>query len=112
MSINNAFGRLWPANAPFGLEGIGTSTIVDPTGLPLAGAPNQQTGGVYAGDLTPRQPTQVLPGALNRGAVGRRFSDVRRMAPGGRCSASWSPMAASSRSTQRRPSMGSRPRAR
>jgi hypothetical protein len=73
MSINNAFGRLWPANAPFGLEGIGTSTIVDPTGLPLAGAPNQQTGGVYAGDLTPRQPTQVLPGALHRGAVGTAF---------------------------------------
>jgi hypothetical protein len=73
MSINNAFGRLWPANAPFGLEGIGTSTIVDPTGIPLAGAPNQQTGGVYAGDLTPRLPTQVLPGALNRGAVGTAF---------------------------------------
>jgi hypothetical protein len=73
MSINNAFGRLWPANAPYGLEGIGTSTIVDPNGVPLAGAPNQQTGGVYAGNLTPRQPTQVLPGALNTGAVGTAF---------------------------------------
>ncbi len=73
LSINNAFGRLWPANAPTGLAGIGTSTIVDPTGLPLAHAPNQQTGGVYAGSLTPRQPVQVLPGALNRGAVGTAF---------------------------------------
>src|SRR5205814_113298 len=52
---------------------IGTSTIVDPTGVPLANAPNQQTGGVYAGDLTPRQPAQVLPGALNWGAVGTAF---------------------------------------
>ena len=29
-SINNAFGRLWPANAPNGLYGIGTSTILGP----------------------------------------------------------------------------------
>jgi hypothetical protein len=73
LSINNAFGRLWPANAPTGLEGIGTSTIVDPSGIPLANAPNQQTGGVYAGNLTPRQPVQILPGALNGGAVGTAF---------------------------------------
>jgi hypothetical protein len=73
LSINNAFGRLWPANAPTELEGIGTSTIVDPTGIPLANAPNQQTGGVYAGNLTPRQPVQILPGALNGGAVGTAF---------------------------------------
>jgi hypothetical protein len=73
LSINNAFGRLWPANAPFGLEGIGTSTILDPGGLPLAGAPNPDAGGVFAGDLTPRMPTQVLPGALSRGAVGTAF---------------------------------------
>jgi hypothetical protein len=72
-SINNAFGRLWPANAPMGLYRIGTSTILDPTGIPLANAPNQQAGGVFAGHLTPRLPTQVLPGALNRGAVGTAF---------------------------------------
>jgi hypothetical protein len=70
LSINNAFGRLWPANAPYGLEGIGTSTILDPQGYPLAGAPNPVTGGVFAGNLTPRQPAQVLPGALSTGAVG------------------------------------------
>ena len=73
ISINNAFGRLWPANAPTGLYGIGTSTILDPTGIPLAGAPNPQAGGVFAGNLTPRLPTQLLPGALNRGAVGTAF---------------------------------------
>jgi hypothetical protein len=70
ISINNAFGRFWPANAPYGLEGIGSSTILDPAGYPLAGAPNPlQIGGVYAGNLTPRMP-QLIPGALNTGAVG------------------------------------------
>jgi hypothetical protein len=70
LSINNAFGRLWPANAPYGLAGIGTSTILDPPGEPLAGAPNPTlVGGVYAGALTNRQP-QVIPGALNTGAIG------------------------------------------
>jgi len=73
ISINNAFGRLWPANAPFGLEGFGTSTILDPTGIGLANAPNQTTGGVYADSLTPRLPTQVIPGALSTGAVGTAF---------------------------------------
>jgi hypothetical protein len=73
ISINNAFGRFWPANAPFGLDGIGSSTILDPAGYPLAGAPNPlQIGGVYAGDLTPRTP-QLIPGALNTGAVGTAF---------------------------------------
>jgi hypothetical protein len=73
ISIGNAFGRLWPANSPTGINGIGTSTVLDPTGIPLAGAPNPQAGGVFAGDLTPRLPAQVLPGALNTGAVGTAF---------------------------------------
>ncbi len=73
LSINNAFGRLWPANAPFGLDGPGTSTIDDPDGRPLKGAPNPRTGGVYFGDLTGRQPAQVIPGALDKGAVGTAF---------------------------------------
>src|SRR5262249_19938160 len=73
ISINNAFWRLWPANSPAGIDGIGTSTILDPTGIPLAGAPNPQAGGVFAGNLTPRLPTQVLAGGLNRGAVGTAF---------------------------------------
>jgi len=73
LSINNAFGRLWPANAPTGLAGIGTSTILDPTGIPLAGAPSILAGGVFAGNFTPRQPSQVVAGALNTGAVGTAF---------------------------------------
>ena len=73
LSINNAFGRLWPANAPTGLVGTGTSTILDPPGEPLAGAPNPQAGGVFAGDLTPRLTVQAMPGALNTGAVGTAF---------------------------------------
>src|SRR5258706_14623495 len=54
LSNNNAFGRLWPANAPFGDAGVGASTILDPTGLPLKGAPNPVIGGVYARSLTNR----------------------------------------------------------
>jgi hypothetical protein len=73
LSINNAFGRIWPVNAPYGLEGIGSSTIDDPTGEPLAGAPDPLLGGVYAGNLTPRMPAQLIPGALNTGAVGTAF---------------------------------------
>jgi hypothetical protein len=72
-SINNAFGRLWPANSPTGLYGIGTSTILDPTGIPLANAPNPIAGGVFASNLTPRLPNQILPGELNRAAVGTAF---------------------------------------
>jgi hypothetical protein len=73
LSINNAFGRIWPANAPYGLSGPGTSTIDDPDGRPLKGAPNGTTGGVYFDDLTGRQPAQIVPGALNRAAVGTAF---------------------------------------
>jgi hypothetical protein len=73
LSINNAFGRLWPANAPYGLGGPGSSSIDDPDGRPLKSAPNQITGGVYFGNLTGRQPAQLIPGALNSGAVGTAF---------------------------------------
>jgi hypothetical protein len=73
LSINNAFGRLWPANAPNGLGGPGSSSIDDPDGRPLKGAPNETTGGVYFGDLTPRLPVQIIPGALNKAAVGTAF---------------------------------------
>src|SRR6516165_8468143 len=76
LSNNNAFGRIWPANAPFGDTGVGSSSILDPTGLPLKGAPNSLIGGVYVGSLTNRdvvatpQQRQVIPGALSKGAVG------------------------------------------
>src|SRR6516225_583679 len=74
LSNNNAFGRIWPANAPFGDTGVGSSSILDPTGLPLNGAPNLLIGGVYVGNLTDRDKvyaaSQVIAGALNMGAVG------------------------------------------
>jgi hypothetical protein len=81
LSNNYAFGRLWPANAPFGDSGVGSSSILDPTGLPLAGfplhAPNPAIGGVYVGKLTDRDvvyvPPQIIEGALNTGAVGTAF---------------------------------------
>ena len=84
LSNNNAFGRLWPANAPFGDSGVGSSSILDPTGQPLssspkASAPNPLIGGVYVGDLTnrnkvavPAQP-QAISGSLSKGAVGTAF---------------------------------------
>jgi hypothetical protein len=70
ISINNAFGRLWFANAPKGMAGDGTESIVDPGGVPLAGAPDKVAGGVFAGDITGRQPVQLAPGALTSAAVG------------------------------------------
>jgi len=75
LSNNNAFGRLWPANAPFGDTGAGSSSILDPTGLPLAGAPNPLIGGVYEDSLTDRdvvttQKRQIIQGSLRKGAVG------------------------------------------
>jgi hypothetical protein len=77
LSNNNGFGRVWPANSPFRLNRVGSSSILDPTGLPLAGAPNQLIGGVYVGNLTnrnlvtsnPVQP-QIIAGGMNTGAVG------------------------------------------
>lgn len=90
LSNNNAFGRIWPANAPFGEEGVGSSSILDPTGLPLAGAPNHLIGGVYVGSLTnrnvvttPPQP-QVITGTLRTGAVGTAFLGP---SPDGTCKA-------------------------
>ena len=90
LSNNNAFGRIWPANAPFGDGGIGSSSILDPTGLPLAGPPNAKIGGVYVGKLTdrdvvaiPAQP-QVIRGALKTGAVGTAFLGP---SPDGTCKA-------------------------
>lgn len=89
LSINNAFGRPWIANAPRGLQGDGTVTVTDPDGAPLANAPSAVAGGVFAGDRTPRTsvPTtihagwfathferraggQLTPGTLARGTYG------------------------------------------
>lgn len=87
LSNNNAFGRIWPASSPFGSGDVGTSSILDPTGLPLMGAPNNLIGGVYVGSLTnrnlvttstepqvhPGHQEQIIPGSLSTGAVGLAF---------------------------------------
>jgi hypothetical protein len=102
LSNNNAFGRIWPANAPFGDSGVGSSSILDPTGQPLssptvppASAPNPAIGGVYVGSLTnrdkvfltPPQLHQVIPGSLGTGAVGTAFLGP---SPDGTCRAVFS----------------------
>src|SRR5436190_13999939 len=69
ISINNAFGRVWLANTPMGPGGMGSKTIIDPDGRPLADAPSERAGGVFAGAMTNRT-EQVVPGALNTGVVG------------------------------------------
>lgn len=68
ISINNAFGRVWFANTPMGQTGVGSETIIDADGRPLADAPSDRAGGVFAGALTNRT-EQLLPGALTSGAV-------------------------------------------
>lgn len=55
ISINNAFGRPWIANAPAGLRGLGSVSVVDPNGAPLDNAPSALAGGVFAGHSTPRE---------------------------------------------------------
>jgi hypothetical protein len=92
VSVNNAFGRPWFANAPRGLRGDGTLSVTDPDGAPLANAPSDLAGGVFAGGRTPRttRPTtmhtgwfaaccerrksgQLTSGSLERGAFGTAF---------------------------------------
>ncbi|MGI9147084.1 MAG: hypothetical protein ACR2IK_11110 [Chloroflexota bacterium] len=71
ISINNAFGRLWFANAPTGLAGSGSVTVIDPTGQPLVGAPSPVAGGVFFGALTNRTSLKGLsPGAVGTAMLG------------------------------------------
>src|SRR5262249_22309513 len=76
LSNNNGFGRLWPANAPFGDTGDGSSSILDPDGRPLNKPPNPLIGGGYVGRLTNRdvvtdpKQRQVIKRSPNTGAVG------------------------------------------
>ena len=73
ISVNNAFGRPWFANAPMsGGSGIGVESVLDPDGRPLSEAPSERAGGVFAGALTNRIP-QSLPGGLQAGAIGNAF---------------------------------------
>ena len=55
LSINNAFGRPWIANAPHGRRDEGSLSVVDPDGAPLANAPSDDAGGVFVGRLTNRR---------------------------------------------------------
>jgi uncharacterized integral membrane protein (TIGR00698 family) len=68
ISVNNAFGRPWFAISPV-RGGLGLESVTDPSGRPLADAPSQSAGGVFASTLTDRQP-QRDPGSLRAGAVG------------------------------------------
>lgn len=89
LSINNAFGRPWVANAPFGMQGAGSESVLDPDGAPLANAPSGRAGGVFVGaqsartsrpkavrsgwfaSLMNRQESgQLTPGSIDRGALG------------------------------------------
>jgi len=72
ISINNAFGRVWFTSAPKGAQGIGLDSIIDPGGMPLAGAPSKLAGGVFAGDVTNR-PQQIVPGNLRTPAIANTF---------------------------------------
>ncbi|MBW8843960.1 MAG: hypothetical protein JF607_03155 [Burkholderiales bacterium] len=92
LSINNGFGRPWVANAPFGLQGAGSESVLDPDGAPLANAPSDSAGGVFVGAQTPRTSRpkavrlgwlasllnrqdsgQLTPGAMDKGALGTAF---------------------------------------
>lgn len=72
ISVNNAFGRPWFANAPDGIDGPGSSTVTDPNGTPLANPPSVVAGGVFA-DARTNRVGQRIPGNLLRGAVGTAF---------------------------------------
>jgi mono/diheme cytochrome c family protein len=54
ISLNNAFGRPWFANAPFGDQPFGTITVIDPNGAPFRSPPDPVAGGVFAGNVTNR----------------------------------------------------------
>jgi di-heme oxidoreductase (putative peroxidase) len=68
ISINSGNGRPWFANAPSGSGGEGTITVIDPGGMPLAGAPSPVAGGVFAGDETNRDAASTH--GLTSGALG------------------------------------------
>jgi hypothetical protein len=81
ISLNNGFGRPWFANAPAGATGEGTISVVDPSGIPLAGAPDPVAGGVFASYITNRQlnpanPTEGLTTAAVATALATKSPDL------------------------------------
>src|SRR6266700_4339891 len=71
ISLNRGGGRPWIANAPTGVAGEGTITVDDPSGAPLAGAPDPVAGGVFAGNETNRDAMSTK--GLDHGAVATAF---------------------------------------
>ncbi|HET6146488.1 MAG TPA: di-heme oxidoredictase family protein [Polyangia bacterium] len=71
ISLNRGGGRPWIANAPTGVHGEGTITVDDPSGAPLAGAPDPVSGGVFAGNETNRDAMSTK--GLDAGAVATAF---------------------------------------
>jgi Di-haem oxidoreductase, putative peroxidase len=81
ISLNNGFGRPWFANAPLGAAGEGTISVVDPSGIGLAGAPDPVAGGVFASFITNRQlsppdPTEGLTAAAVATALATKSPDL------------------------------------
>lgn len=81
ISLNNGFGRPWFANAPLGATGEGTLSVVDPSGIGLAGAPDPIAGGVFASFITNRQlsppdPTQGLTAAAIATTLATKSPDL------------------------------------
>jgi hypothetical protein len=98
ISINNAFGRPWQANGPFGISGEGLISVSDPNGRPLANPPSIRNGGVFFGDLSNRVDGdyhtntvirmflpgnlarslqhQYVPGSLNASSISTTFLGV------------------------------------
>jgi mono/diheme cytochrome c family protein len=68
ISINNGNGRPWFANAPNGANGVGTVSVIDPQGHPLAGAPSAVAGGVFSGTETNRNSSSI--GGLTSATLG------------------------------------------
>jgi Di-haem oxidoreductase, putative peroxidase len=67
ISFNNGFGRPWFASAPTGSSGDGTISVTDPSGVPLANAPDATAGGVFTGTVTNRDGASI--GGLTSAAV-------------------------------------------
>lgn len=98
ISVNNAFGRPWQANSPFGIDGAGLISVSDPNGKPFANAPSIESGGVFFGEMSNRirgdyktnttlrfwlpgnvareTRHQYIPGNLNTGSISTTFLGI------------------------------------
>ena len=105
ISVNNAFGRPGsPTRRATGARGIGVESVLDPDGRPLAEAPSERAGGVFAGHAHQPRRRSARGRPPGRGGRQRVPRAPRRTPRGGRCSPSQPPTGRSSRSTSRRAS--------